>query len=164
VYPPWRVGHGYDIHRLVDAAGAELALAGCRLPVDCQAEAHSDGDVVLHALIDAALGAVGDQDIGACFPDSDPAYAGADSGALLAAAWRRPSLAGRPLLQLDVTVIAQRPRLGPYRDQLRASLARLTGLPPDRIGWKARTKEQCDATGAGRAIEAHVLVVLGESG
>lgn len=155
-----RVGLGFDIHRLAEETGAELALSGLRLPVDLYAQAHSDGDVVLHALIDAILGALALGDIGEWFPDTDPAFRGADSTTLLHAVLSDDRLAGWRLAQVDCNIIAERPRLSDHKPAMRQRLATLCDLPLDRVGLKARSHEKVDATGQGQAIQAQVIVQL----
>jgi 2-C-methyl-D-erythritol 2,4-cyclodiphosphate synthase len=155
-----RVGLGFDIHRLSDSPGQSLALAGCLLPVDLIAEAHSDGDVVLHALIDAILGALALGDIGEWFPDTDEHYRGVDSAILLRTVLEDPRLDGWLLAQIDCNIIAERPRLAAHKAAMRQRLAELCHLPLTHIGLKARSHEQVDATGAGAAIQAQVIVQL----
>ena len=161
---PLRIGHGYDIHRLQPSADGDLVLANVRIPCGLTAVAHSDGDVVLHALCDALLGAVGAGDIGEHFPDTDPANADRDSATFLLAVLDHPALADYHIVNCDITVIAQHPRLDTHKDAMRVRLRELLGLPPDRLGLKARSKEGVDATGRGEAIEAHVVVLLFSSG
>ena len=131
-----------------------------QLPVDLEAEAHSDGDVVLHALIDAILGALALGDIGEWFPDTDPAFKGADSNELVQAVLRDKRLNGWRLAQVDCNIIAERPRLGQHKPAMRERLADICGLPADRVGLKARSHEKVDATGQGQAIQAQVIVQL----
>lgn len=153
-----RVGIGYDIHRLEPGEG--LALAGCRVPCPYRAVAHSDGDVVLHALCDALLGAVGAGDLGEHFPDTDPAHRGRDSAGFVRAVLALPALAPWRLANLDVNVIAQAPRLLEHKPRMRARLAELFALSADAVGLKARTNEGCDAVGEKRAIQAQAVVLL----
>lgn len=153
-----RVGIGYDIHRLESGEG--LALAGCWIPCPYRVVAHSDGDVVLHALCDALLGATGSGDLGEHFPDMDPAHRGRDSAEFVRAILALPTLTPWRLINLDVNVIAQAPRLLDHKPRLRTRLAELFGLPADAIGLKARTNEHCDAVGEKRAIQAQAVVLL----
>lgn len=157
-----RVGIGYDIHRLeADAApGAGIAIANVRVPCPYRVIAHSDGDVVLHALCDALLGAVGAGDLGEHFPDTDAAHRGRDSAEFVRAVLALPALAPWKLANLDVNVIAQAPRLLAYKPAMRARLAELFSLPLDAIGLKARTNEECDAVGEKRALQAQAVILI----
>ena len=157
-----RVGIGFDIHRLEAdaAAGAGIMLGGVRVPCPFRAVAHSDGDVVLHALCDALLGAVAAGDLGEHFPDSDPAHRGRDSAWFLATVLALPALAAWRLANLDCNIIAQAPRLAAHKPAIRARVAALTGLPADAVGIKARTHEEVDAVGRKEAIVAQVVVLL----
>ena len=157
-----RVGIGYDIHRLEadSAAEAAIVLANIRVPCPYRVIAHSDGDVVLHALCDALLGAVAAGDLGEHFPDTDPAHRGRDSAEFVRAVLALPALQGWKLANLDVNVIAQAPRLADFKPAMRERLANLFELPLDAIGLKARTNEQCDAVGEKRAIQAQAVVLL----
>ncbi len=158
-----RIGIGYDIHRLEDRPGTGLVLAGVHVPCDLASVAHSDGDVVLHALTDAILGACAAGDIGELFPDTDPANADRDSTDFLTHALALAADRGYRPGNCDINIIAQRPRLAAHKPAMRATLAALLRLPPDAVGLKARTKEHCDATGAGTAIEAHAAILLIET-
>jgi 2-C-methyl-D-erythritol 2,4-cyclodiphosphate synthase len=151
-----RVGHGYDIHRT--RPGGRLRLAGVEVSSEISVDAHSDGDVVLHALIDALLGATGQGDIGLHFLNSDPSLRGADSTELFNRVWKPLAERQVSFLNIDVTILAERPRLGPFRDAMVASLRRLSGCPAVNI--KAGTNEGCDAIGRGEAIACHVVVLL----
>jgi len=151
-----RVGQGWDLHRL--EAGGPLRLGGVDVPFDRRARGHSDGDVVLHALTDAVLGAVGAADIGAHFPDSDPALRGADSARFLAHALQLAGARGYRPVNADVTVLAERPRLAPHRDAMVARLAELLAIPPAAVAVKAKTAEGLGAIGAGEAIAALCIV------
>jgi 2-C-methyl-D-erythritol 2,4-cyclodiphosphate synthase len=153
-----RIGIGYDIHRL--AAGDGIMLAGVRVPCPYRVIAHSDGDVVLHALCDALLGAVAAGDLGEHFPDTDPAHAGRDSSAFVAHVLALPALAGWAIANVDVNIIAQAPRLEAHKPALRACLAAVLGLPAERVSIKARSNEGMDAVGAKQAIVAQVAVLL----
>lgn len=156
-----RVGIGYDIHRLAAAEGGEgIALAGIRIPCRYRLEAHSDGDVVLHALCDALLGAVAAGDIGEHFPDDDPAHRGRASAELLAEVLALPALRGWRTVNVDVNVIAQAPRLGPHKAAMRRRLAELLGLEETRVGLKARSNEGVDAVGRCEAVQAQAVVLL----
>lgn len=156
-----RVGIGTDLHRL--GPGRPLVLGHVVIPYDLGPVSHSDGDVVLHAVIDAAAGAAGLPDIGEMFPDNDPAYRDADSADLLKAALERVAERGYRLVNADVTIHAQRPKLGPHKPAIREELAWLTGLPADAVSVKAKTGEGLDAVGRGEAIAATVVVGLARS-
>lgn len=152
------IGLGEDIHRL--AAGRPLVLGGVVVPHDAGLVGHSDGDVVLHAIADALLGAAALGDIGEHFSDRDPRWRGADSRLLLAEVMRLVRAAGWQLGNLDVVVHAERPRLGPLKESMRASVAALTGLPGERVSIKAKTGEGLDAIGRGEAIGCRAIVLL----
>ena len=154
-----RIGHGYDIHRLDE--GRPLRLAGVDIPHTRGLVGHSDGDVVLHALCDAILGALGLQDIGFHFPNSNPEYQGAASRRLVALAVDLMRESGWTLSNLDVTIHAEEPVLAPHRDAMRAEVARLVGVELARVSIKAKTNEGLDAIGTGQAIAATVVVLLG---
>jgi 2-C-methyl-D-erythritol 2,4-cyclodiphosphate synthase len=153
-----RIGIGYDIHRL--EAGDGFMLAGVRVECPYRVVAHSDGDVVLHALCDALLGAVAAGDLGEHFPDTDAAHRGRDSAEFVRAVRALPQLAGWRLVNLDVNVIAQAPRLAEHKPAMRRRLAELFGLPLDAVGLKARTNEGLDAIGAKQAVAAQAVVLL----
>jgi 2-C-methyl-D-erythritol 2,4-cyclodiphosphate synthase len=155
---PFRVGHGYDLHRL--RQGGQLVLGGVVVSNDVSPVAHSDGDVVLHATVDALLGAVGLGDIGEHFPDTDPRWKGAASRVFVEETYARVTAAGYRVANLDVTVLAERPRLKPFKPQIVRSLAELLHVTPDRVNVKAGTNEGCDAIGRGEAIAAHAVVLL----
>ena len=153
-----RVGHGQDIHRLVD--GRPLKLGGVHIESPLGLLGHSDGDVVLHAICDAILGALGDGDIGQLFPDTDEQYRGADSGELLGIVVERMRHGGFRVGNVDVTVSAERPRLSPYRRQICERVAELLGVTPACVNLKAKTNEGLDAVGRGEAIAATAVVLL----
>lgn len=156
--PMLRIGNGYDLHRLV--SGRQLILGGVTIPFEKGLEAHSDGDVVAHAVTDAVLGAAGAGDIGRHFPDTDPAWKGADSLALLSRAAALVRTAGYVLVNADVVVIAQRPKLVPYLDAIRANLARALGADASQISVKGKTNEGVDSMGAGESIAVHAVALL----
>lgn len=156
----YRTGIGYDLHRLVE--GRPLILGGVTVPYERGLLGHSDADVVLHALCDALLGAAGLDDIGDLFPDTDPAYKDADSRQLLAQVLARVRAAGFAVGNVDVIIHAQRPKLGPYKQQIKQSLAALLALPPERVGVKAKTNEGVDAVGNGEAVACWVAALLME--
>jgi 2-C-methyl-D-erythritol 2,4-cyclodiphosphate synthase len=158
------VGHGYDLHRLEPlapaGAGRPFILGTVRLEHDRGPVAHSDGDALLHAVTDALLGAIAGPDIGQLFPDDDPRHESADSRVFLAEAVRRVSEAGYRPVNLDATVILERPKLGPRKAEMREALAGLLGLPVGRVNLKGKTHEKVDAVGEGRAVEVHCVVLL----
>lgn len=151
-----RIGHGYDLHRL--QPGGKLILAGVEVAQGISPVAHSDGDVVIHAVIDALLGAMGWGDIGEWFPDTDSRWRGADSSTLLDIVHAEVQRFGYRVWNLDVTVLAERPRLKPFKPQMRDGLQRRLG---GAANMKAGTNEGCDAIGRGEAIAAHAVVLLG---
>jgi 2-C-methyl-D-erythritol 2,4-cyclodiphosphate synthase len=154
----YRTGIGYDIHRLV--AGRDLRLGGIVIEHDKGLLGHSDADVVLHAICDALLGAIGAPDIGELFPDDDPAWKNTDSRRFIEEALRRVAAAGLKIGNVDVVIHAQQPRLRPHKGALRAALADLLGVPHDAIGVKATTNEGLDAIGRGEAIGCWAAVLL----
>ncbi|HOI56812.1 MAG TPA: 2-C-methyl-D-erythritol 2,4-cyclodiphosphate synthase [Phycisphaerae bacterium] len=153
-----RVGFGYDIHRL--SSGRLLVLGGVRIESDRGLLGHSDGDAVLHALSDAIFGAIGSGDIGEHFPDNDPQTEGLDSRVILRTAVDEARAAGYAVRSVDITILAERPKLGPVKQEIRDSLADLLGLPVEAVGVKARTNEGLDAVGRREAIACHAVVVL----
>ena len=153
-----RIGHGYDLHAL--ATGRRLVLGGVEITHDRGPIAHSDGDVLLHALADALLGAAALGDIGQHFPDNDPAYAGADSRALLRRVVALVHAAGYAVANVDVTVLAQRPKLAPHRDAMRANIAADLGLDIGAVSVKATTTEGLGPVGREEAIAAHAVCLL----
>jgi len=154
----FRVGSGWDLHRLVP--GRRLVVGGVVVPFELGEDGHSDGDVLLHAAIDALLGAAALGDIGAHFPPSDERWRDADSRVLARAVAALVREAGWEPGNLDCTVVLERPRLGPYRDAIRASVAECLGMPVGAVSVKAKTKEGVDAAGEGRAVEAQAIVAL----
>ncbi len=159
---PFRVGHGYDLHRL--RQGGRLVLGGIPVSDELSPVAHSDGDVVLHALVDALLGAIGGGDIGELFPNTDARWAGAASRVFVAEAMRRVVAAGYRLGNADVMVLAERPKLKPYKPAIGAAVAEMLGVDGGQVNVKAGTNEGCDAIGRGEAIAAHATVLLVASG
>jgi 2-C-methyl-D-erythritol 2,4-cyclodiphosphate synthase len=153
-----RVGIGYDIHRLEPGHG--LVIGGVQIPCDYRVVAHSDGDVLLHALCDALLGAVGAGDLGEHFPDTDEAYRNCDSRVFVHHVLSLPAMKPWRVTNIDSNVIAQVPRLGPYKMQMRQGLSEMLRLPLGRVGVKARSNEGVDAVGEKRAIQAQVIVLL----
>ncbi len=153
-----RVGSGHDTHRLV--AGRPLLLGGVRVEYPKGLAGHSDADVVLHAVTDALLGAAALGDIGDLFPDTDPRNKDADSRVFLAAALEQLGAAGWRVGNLDVTVFAQEPKLGPVKAAIRANLAELLGVPADAVSVKAKTGERVGHIGRGEAIGCHAVVLV----
>ena len=153
-----RIGHGYDVHRLVE--GRSLILGGVRIPFEKGLDGHSDADVLTHAVMDALLGAAALGDIGKRFPDNDVRYLGADSIALLREVDWWLTEAGYRLGNLDVTVIAQRPKLAPYINQMRQNLAAALRTELQNVSVKATTEEHLGFTGSGEGIAAHAVCLL----
>jgi 2-C-methyl-D-erythritol 4-phosphate cytidylyltransferase/2-C-methyl-D-erythritol 2,4-cyclodiphosphate synthase len=153
-----RVGAGYDLHRLV--AGRRLILGGVEIPSEAGALGHSDGDVVCHAVTDALLGAVSAGDIGQHFPDTDPRWKDASSVKMLEQIVALVRSRGFSPVNVDVVVVLERPKLGPYRAQIAHSLSSALAIPVDAVGIKAKTNEGVDAVGRGEAIAAHAVALL----
>jgi 2-C-methyl-D-erythritol 2,4-cyclodiphosphate synthase len=153
-----RIGEGWDVHALVP--GRPLILGGVLIPHRLGLLGHSDADVLLHAITDALLGAAALGDIGRHFPDTDPAFQGADSSALLAEAARRVRAAGFEIVNLDSTVIAQAPKLAPYIPAMVAQIAHTLGVAPERVNVKAKTAERLGPVGQELSIEARAVVLL----
>ena len=156
-----RIGFGYDSHRF--AAGRRLVLGGVEIPGACGLKGHSDADVLVHALIDALLGAAARGDIGSHFPDTDPAYAGADSAKLLEAVVAELADAGFRVGNVDATVVCETPKLRPHVEAIRARLAGLLGCDVSRVSVKGKTNEKMDDVGAGLGIEVHCVALLEEA-
>ncbi|KAJ4712008.1 2-C-methyl-D-erythritol 2,4-cyclodiphosphate synthase [Melia azedarach] len=155
---PFRVGHGFDLHRL--EPGYPLIIGGIDIPHDRGCEAHSDGDVLLHCVVDAILGALGLPDIGQIFPDSDPKWKGAPSSVFIKEAVRLMDEAGYEIGNLDATLILQRPKLSPHKEAIRSNLSELLGADPAVVNLKAKTHEKVDSLGENRSIAAHTVVLL----
>lgn len=159
-----RIGHGYDLHRLEQrppaGQGRELIIGGERLEHDRGPVAHSDGDVLYHALVDALMGALGKPDIGQMFPDNAAENESRDSAQFVEAAAKIVREAGFAVVNLDATVILERPRIGPVKERMRSNIALLLGVEAARINLKGKSHERVDAVGEGRAVEAHVVVLL----
>lgn len=153
-----RVGHGYDVHRLVE--GRALILGGVTVPFDRGLLGHSDADVLTHAVMDALLGAAALGDIGKLFPDSDAAYAGADSIALLERVTALLREHGWQVGNADATVVAQAPKLAPYIPEMRRRLAEAMGLDVDCVSVKATTEERLGFTGSGEGMAAHAVALI----
>ena len=157
----FRIGHGYDIHRIV--AGRPLVLAGVKFDTDFGLEGHSDADCVSHAICDALLGAAGLPDIGHFFPNTDPAYKNIDSQYLLARVCAELSKRSFAIGNIDVTVIAEKPKIHPHVGAMKAALAKATHLPVNNIGLKATTNEGVGDIGRGLAIAAHAVALIAKA-
>ena len=155
-----RIGHGYDVHRLV--ADRDLILGGVKIPCELGLLGHSDADVLLHAVSDALLGAAGLGDIGKHFPDTDPQYKGADSLVLLQVVAQRVKEAGYRVSNIDVTMIAQRPKLKDHIPQMVLNIAGAVGIAPNRVNVKATTEEKLGFTGTGEGMSCHAVCLLEE--
>jgi 2-C-methyl-D-erythritol 2,4-cyclodiphosphate synthase len=155
---PVRIGQGFDVHALVP--GRRLLLGGVSIEHDKGLLGHSDADVLLHAITDALLGAAGLGDIGRIFPDTDPKYRGADSGALLSEVMQRVRQQGWRVGNLDCVVMAEQPRIAPHVEAIRVSIARLLDTEPERVNVKGKTTERLGFIGRGEAIAASAVVLL----
>lgn len=155
-----RIGHGYDVHRLVP--GRELVLGGVHIPYELGLLGHSDADVLLHAVMDALLGAAGMRDIGFHFPDTDPMYKGADSMELLRRVGQMLRRAGYGVGNIDVTMIAQHPKLKDYIPQMAENIAAALGTDASRVNVKATTEEHLGFTGTGEGMSCHAVCILTE--
>lgn len=155
-----RIGHGYDVHKLVE--GRNLILGGVKIPYEKGLLGHSDADVLLHAVSDALLGAAGLGDIGVHFPDTDPKYKGADSLLLLQTVGQKVKAQGYRISNIDVTMIAQRPKLKDYIPQMVQNIARVLELEPSRVNVKATTEEKLGFTGEGLGMSCHAVCLLEE--
>ncbi len=153
-----RMGEGWDVHALVP--GRKLILGGIEIAHSAGLLGHSDADVLLHAITDAVLGAAGLGDIGRHFPDTDVQFKGADSAVLLAEAMRRVRAQGYELLNVDSTVIAQAPKLAPYKAAMRDRIAQVLGIKSEQVNVKAKTAEKMGPVGEGRAMEARAVILL----
>jgi len=153
-----RIGHGYDVHQLVE--GRKLILGGVDIPYEKGLLGHSDADVLLHAIADAILGAIGEGDIGRHFPDTDPRYKGADSLKLLAHVMTLADSKGYKLGNMDATIVAQRPKLAPHIQMMREKIAGVLGVEIDRINVKATTTEELGFAGRGEGMAAYAVAVM----
>ncbi len=162
--PNFRVGLGYDVHRLEplepEGRGKPFLLAGVRLDHDRGPVAHSDGDALYHVVTDAILGAAGLPDIGQFFPDTDPENFSIDSAVILAEAVKRAREAGWLVGNVDAIVVLQRPKIADLKAKMRENIAAILGVPLERVNVKGRTKEQVDTVGQGLAVETHAAVML----
>jgi 2-C-methyl-D-erythritol 2,4-cyclodiphosphate synthase len=156
-----RIGHGFDVHGF--GPGRQVMIGGVAIEHDQGVVAHSDGDVALHALCDALLGAAGLGDIGGMFPETDPRFAGADSRALLRQVVARLAGNGMRVANADLTVIAQAPRLAPHLGEMRARIAADLGITSERVNVKATTTERLGYIGRGEGLAAHAVVLLHEA-
>lgn len=158
----FKIGIGYDIHRLADPEPVEnyITLGGIQIPHQKQIIAHSDGDVLIHALIDAMLGALALGDIGQHFPDTDPQYKGCSSIMLLEHAFKLVQKEGYAVSNCDATIIAEKPKMSPYIMLIRENLAKILNINTNQVSVKATTNEQCDATGQQQAIAVHAIALL----
>ena len=155
-----RIGHGYDVHRLV--SGRDLILGGVKIPYALGLDGHSDADVLLHAVMDALLGAAALRDIGYHFPDTDPTYKGADSMKLLEAVGQKLTAAGYRVGNIDVTMIAQRPKLRPFIPRIQENIAETLGIDLRKVNVKATTEEHLGFTGEGKGMSCHAVCLLDE--
>ncbi|MGM9590551.1 MAG: 2-C-methyl-D-erythritol 2,4-cyclodiphosphate synthase [Faecousia sp.] len=155
-----RIGHGYDVHKLVP--NRDLILGGVKIEYELGLLGHSDADVLLHAVSDALLGAAGLGDIGKHFPDTDPKYKGADSLKLLQNVAEKVTAAGYRVSNIDVTMIAQKPKLAPHIPQMVQNIAGAVGIAPDRVNVKATTEEKLGFTGEGLGMACHAVCLLDE--
>ena len=155
-----RIGHGYDVHKLVK--DRDLIIGGVKIPYELGLLGHSDADVMLHAVTDALLGAAGLGDIGKHFPDTDPRYKGADSLELLRTAAEKVLEKGFRVSNIDVTMIAQKPKLKEYIPQMGENIAAAVGIAPDRVNVKATTEEHLGFTGSGEGMSCHAVCLLEE--
>lgn len=156
-----RIGQGFDVHRLV--AGRLLVLGGIAIPHDRGLEGHSDADVLAHAVGDALLGAIGEGDLGRHFPSSDERWRGASGAVLLAEIIARVARAGYRIGNVDATVIAQEPRLGPWQEAIRKGLVAMLGVEPSRVNVKVKSADRLGAIGRGEGIAAQAVVLVEES-
>lgn len=155
-----RIGHGYDAHRFCE--DKRLVIGGVEIEYELGLLAHSDGDVLLHALMDALLGAAGERDIGYNFPDTSADYKNADSGVLLQRTCEIIARKGLSIEYADMTIVAQKPKLSPYIEKMRERIASLAGVPVERVNVKATTEEKMGFTGRGEGIAAHAVCILSE--
>ncbi len=154
----FRIGHGYDVHRLTEDRA--LILGGVNIPYELGLDGHSDADVLVHAVMDALLGAAALGDIGGLFPDTDPAYKGADSMKLLEFVVKTLADKGYAIGNIDATVIAQRPKLKPYIMQMRENIAAVCNIDVDFVNVKATTEEKLGFTGNGEGMSAHSVCII----
>lgn len=154
----FRIGQGFDVHQLIE--GRPLILGGITIPYEKGLLGHSDADVLLHTVTDAVLGAIGEGDIGRHFPDTDPEFKDADSAKLLEHVWSLVESRGYELVNADCTIIAQRPKMAPYIEQMKNRIAELLKATPDQVNVKATTTEKLGFTGRGEGIASQAVVLL----
>jgi len=160
---PYRIGHGFDLHRLeakTEFPELKLIIGGIEIAHDRGCVAHSDGDVLMHCVVDAITGALGLPDIGQLFPDTDPKWRGQKSDVFVKEAVRLMELAGYSIGNLDVTLIAQRPKISPHKERIRENMANVLGVHPTVVNVKAKTHEKVDSLGENRSIACHSVVML----
>ena len=153
-----RIGHGYDVHRLTE--NRDLIIGGVKIPYEKGLLGHSDADVLVHAILDAVLGALGEGDIGKHFPDTDERYKGINSMLLAENVASLLLGKGYTVGNIDATVVAQRPKLSPYIQEMRANIAKVFGVTPDRVNIKATTEEKLGFTGREEGISAHAVCLI----
>ncbi|MEH7352465.1 2-C-methyl-D-erythritol 2,4-cyclodiphosphate synthase [Neobacillus drentensis] len=154
----FRIGQGFDVHQLTE--GRPLIIGGITIPYEKGLLGHSDADVLLHTVSDACLGAIGEGDIGKHFPDTDPNFKDADSAKLMEHVWKLVKEKGYELVNADCTIIAQKPKMAPYIEQMRARIAELLEAAPEQINVKATTTEKLGFTGRGEGIASQAVVLL----
>ncbi|NRD77505.1 2-C-methyl-D-erythritol 2,4-cyclodiphosphate synthase [Bacillus sp. BRMEA1] len=154
----FRIGQGFDVHQLTE--GRPLIIGGIKIPYEKGLLGHSDADVLLHTISDACLGAIGEGDIGKHFPDTDPKFKGADSAKLMEHVWQLVKSKGYELGNLDCTIIAQKPKMAPYIEQMRGRIAELLEASSEQINVKATTTEKLGFTGRGEGIASQAVVLL----
>mmetsp|Transcript_16390 Transcript_16390/g.22589 ORF Transcript_16390/g.22589 Transcript_16390/m.22589 type:complete len:214 (+) Transcript_16390:29-670(+) len=156
--PLMRIGHGFDIHRLIE--GTKLVIGGVEIPFHLGADAHSDGDALYHSVVDSILGALALPDIGQLFPDNDPQWKGADSSVFMKEAYKRMTERGYKIGNLDVTLILQTPKVKDIKPAMKQNLVSLLHTTDSRVNIKARTHEKVDSIGESRSYACHVVVIL----
>lgn len=154
----FRIGQGFDVHQLIE--GRPLIIGGITIPYELGLLGHSDADVLLHTITDAVLGAIGEGDIGRHFPDTDAEFKDADSAKLLEEVWKMVEERGYELVNADCTIIAQRPKMAPYIEQMKHRIAELLHAKPDQVNVKATTTEKLGFTGRGEGIASQAVVLL----
>ncbi|MBM7663387.1 2-C-methyl-D-erythritol 2,4-cyclodiphosphate synthase [Bacillus mesophilus] len=154
----FRIGQGFDVHQLGE--GVPLIIGGITIPYEKGLIGHSDADVLLHTIADACLGAIGEGDIGKHFPDTDPAFKGADSAKLLSHVWELVERKGYQLTNVDCTIIAQLPKMAPYIEQMKTRIAELLHATPEQVNVKATTTEKLGFTGRGEGIAAQAVILI----
>jgi 2-C-methyl-D-erythritol 2,4-cyclodiphosphate synthase len=154
----FRIGQGFDVHQLGE--GVPLIVGGISIPYEKGLIGHSDADVLLHTIADACLGAIGEGDIGKHFPDTDPAFKGADSAKLLSHVWELVEQKGYQLTNVDCTIIAQKPKMAPYVEQMKIRIGELLHATPEQVNVKATTTEKLGFTGRGEGIAAQAVILI----